>query len=168
MILLVVADFFANLPVFVELFPANHLLDEAFAAWEEETVSTGLSSWFGILHLMKRAAVHPEPSVLAVVVVLLLLFLGHTIGSHLRTLVALARHRRGGVSRSTGHTWRQSAWPTALSAVGAILIVAVLAFARDQVLPAADMRVAEARQALDTARVEHNAPRSVTMHRRRP
>jgi hypothetical protein len=151
MVLLMLADFFANHPVFVELFPANRLLDQGFADWEETQLAEGLSAWHGIATMVKRALVYPEPSILAAVVVLLLLFLGHTFGGHLRTLVALFRHRRGHASDTNAHTFRQSAWSTCLAGVGAVLIVGMLAVARGQVLPAADERLATARTELAAA-----------------
>ncbi len=155
--LLMLADFFANHPVFVELFPANRLLDQGFSEWEERMLSEGLSSVHGLLTMVKRALVYPEPSILAGVVVLLLLFLGHTCGGHLRTLVALFRHRRGQVSAANAHAFRQSAWPAVGALAGAVLIVAMLGFARAQVLPAADERLAAARQELAAAQAERQA-----------
>lgn len=149
--LLMLADFFANHPVFVELFPANRLLDHGFANWEERQLSGGLSFLHGLETMVQRAAVYPEPSILAGVVVLLLLFLGHTCGGHLRTVVALLKHRRGQTSAANAHTFRQSAWPAAVSFASALLIVLVLVFARLQVLPAAEERLQMAKQELATA-----------------
>jgi hypothetical protein len=157
MVLLMMADFFANHPVFVELFPANRLLDQGFAEWEERMLSDGLTSAHGFWTMLQRALVYPEPSILAGVVVLLLLFLGHTCGGHLRTLVALFRHRRGHVSAANAHAFRQSAWPAFGALAGAALIVAMLGFARGQVLPAADERLATARQELATAQRDRQA-----------
>ncbi|HEV3049253.1 MAG TPA: hypothetical protein VGX50_03050 [Longimicrobium sp.] len=151
MVLLMLADFFANHPVFVELFPANRLLDQGFADWEETQLADGLTAWHGLATMVKRALVYPEPSILAAVVVLLLLFLGHTFGGHLRTLVALFRHRRGHVSATNAHTFRQSAWSTSLAGLGAVLIVGMLALARSEVLPAADERLASAHTELAAA-----------------
>jgi hypothetical protein len=151
MALLMLADFFANHPVFVELFPANRLLDQGFSDWEERMLSDGLSMWHGFATLAKRALVYPEPSILAGVVVLLLLFLGHTFGGHFRTLVALFRNRRGHTSAANAHTFRQSVWSTSLAGVGAVLIVGMLAVARGEVLPAATERLASARTELAAA-----------------
>lgn len=149
--LLMLADFFANHPVFVELFPANHLLDIGFSNWEERQLREGLSFLHGLETMVKRAAVYPEPSILAGVVVLLLLFLGHTCGGHLRTVVALLKHRQGHTSAANAHTFRQSAWPAGVSFASALLIVLVLVFARLQVLPAAQERLQAARQELASA-----------------
>jgi hypothetical protein len=151
MALLMLADFFANHPVFVELFPANRLLDQGFSDWEERMLSDGLSMWHGFATMAKRALVYPEPSILAGVVVLLLLFLGHTFGGHFRTLVALFRNRRGHTSAANAHTFRQSVWSTSLAGVGAVLIVGMLAVARGEVLPAATERLASARTELAAA-----------------
>lgn len=151
MALLMLADFFANHPVFVELFPANRLLDQGFSDWEERMLSDGLSMWHGFATMAKRALVYPEPSILAGVVVLLLLFLGHTFGGHFRTLVALFRNRRGHTSAANAHTFRQSVWSTSLAGVGAVLIVGMLAVARGEVLPAATERLATARTELAAA-----------------
>lgn len=149
--LLMLADFFANHPVFVELFPANTLLDQGFARWEETQLRDGLSAWHGIATMVKRAAVYPEPSILAGVVVLLLLFLGHTCGGHLRTVIALLKHRRDQGSAANEHTFRQSSWPAFGAFVSAILIVGVLGFARAQVLPSATVRLQAAQTALANA-----------------
>lgn len=151
MALLMLADFFANHPVFVELFPANRLLDQGFSDWEERMLSDGLSMWHGLATMAKRALVYPEPSILAGVVVLLLLFLGHTFGGHFRTLVALFRNRRGHTSAANAHTFWQSVWSTSLAGVGAVLIVGMLAVARREVLPAATERLASARTELAAA-----------------
>jgi hypothetical protein len=147
MALLMLADFFANHPVFVELFPANHLLDQGFAEWEEGRLAEGLSAGHGIATMLQRAVVYPEPSILAGVVVLLLLFLGHTFGGHLRTLVALFKHRGGQGSAANAHAFRQSVWSAGLAWIGFLLIVGMLVVARGEVLPAAEER-------LDTARTE--------------
>ena len=149
--LLMMADFFANHPVFVELFPANRLLDQGFSRWEETQLREGLSGLHGIATMLKRAAVYPEPSILAGVVVLLLLFLGHTCGGHLRTVIALLKHRRGQASAANEHTFRQSAWPAIGAFVSAMLIVIVLGLARAQVLPSAADRLQSAQTALVTA-----------------
>jgi hypothetical protein len=149
--LLMLADFFANHPVFVELFPANTLLDQGFARWEETRLREGLSAWHGIVTMVKRAAVYPEPSILAGVVVLLLLFLGHTCGGHLRTVIALLKHRRGQASAANEHTYRQSSWPAFGAFASAMLIVVVLGFARAQVLPSATIRLQAAQTALANA-----------------
>ncbi|HLM67070.1 MAG TPA: hypothetical protein VK358_06040, partial [Longimicrobium sp.] len=151
MALLMMADFFANHPVFVELFPANHLLDQGFAEWEEGRLADGLSTWHGVATMFKRALVYPEPSILAGVVVLLLLFLGHTFGGHLRTLVVVFEHRRDQGSAANAHAFRQSAWSAGLSFIGFALIVGMLGVARGEVLPAAEERLAAARQELAAA-----------------
>lgn len=151
MILLMLADFFANHPVFVELFPAKPLLDEGFEEWEQLQLSEGLSIWHGIATMVKKAAVYPEPSILAGVVVLLLLFLGHTFGGHLRMLVALFHHRRGEASAANAHTFRQSVWSATLAFVGFVLVVAMLGVARGDVLPAANKRLDAARKELMVA-----------------
>ena len=156
MVLLMLADFFANHPVFVELFPAKPLLDRGFADWEEGRLAEGLSSWHGIATMLKRAVVYPEPSILAGVVVLLLLFLGHTFGGHLRTLVALFKHRRGQGSAANAHTFRQSVWSATLAFVGALLVVGMLVVARGEVLPAADERLDTARNELAAAEARLN------------
>ncbi|HEU4882923.1 MAG TPA: hypothetical protein VFT45_11770 [Longimicrobium sp.] len=148
MVLLMLADFFANHPVFVELFPANRLLDQGFSDWEERMLSDGLSVWHGFATMAKRALVYPEPSILAGVVVLLLLFLGHTCGGHLRTLVALYKHRLGHASAANAHAFRQAAWPAFGAVAGAVVIVGMLALARTQVLPAANERLETAKQEL--------------------
>jgi hypothetical protein len=157
MILLMLADFFANLPVFVELFPANALVDQSFTQWEERQLSGGLSPMHGLVTLGQRALVYPEPSILALVVVLLLLFLGHTCGGHLRTLVALFKHRKGQVSARNAHVWRQSSLPSFGALAGAALIVWMLGYARTQVLPAATERLEAAKQELVTAQREREA-----------
>ena len=138
--LLVFADFLANLPVFVELFPANRLLDGAMVRWEQQQLAQGLTYGFGIRHLFAKAAAYPESSVLALSVIIFFLVLGHHLGSLLRTLVALWSHRARGVSRAGAARWRQSAWPAALSLLGIAGVVLVLFFARAGVLPMARER----------------------------
>lgn len=156
MVLLVLADFFANVPVFVELFPANKLVDDAFRQWEEITLAASetIPTWFGMAHLLKRVATYPESAILAISVVILFVFLGHQLGGSLRTLVVLWRHRTETVSHTAASVWRQARWPAKLSLVGVLVMVAVLFAARTRVLPMAEERVEQARSALTTVQTE--------------
>jgi len=156
MVLLVLADFFANVPVFVELFPANKLVDDAFRQWEEVTLTTSdsLPTWFGMAHLLKRVAIYPESAILAVSVVVLFVFLGHQLGGSLRTLVVLWKHRTEAVSHTASSLWRQARWPAKLSLAGVLVMMAVLFAARAQVLPMAEQRAAQARSALTAMQAE--------------
>jgi hypothetical protein len=138
--ILIFADFLANLPVFVELFPADRLLDAAMVRWEQQQLAQGLTASYGFRHLFARAAAYPESSILALSVIIFFLVLGHHAGSLLRTLVALWSHRTRMVSRAGAARWRQSLWPAALSAAGIAGVVFVLYAARDGVRPMAQER----------------------------
>ncbi len=135
--LLILADFLANLPVFVELFPANRFLDGAMVRWEQQQLAGGLTFGFGVKHLLVRAAAYPESAVVALSVIIFFLVLGHHFGSLLRTLVALWAHRARVVSRAGATRWRQSFWPALLSFAGIVGVVFVLYSARAGVLPMA-------------------------------
>lgn len=142
--LLVLADFFANVPVFVELFPADGHVDAAFARWQEGILDLGLPLWYGVAHLLKKIAVYPEPSILALSVVIFFLFLGHQLGGSVRALVVLWKHRRDTGLNGIGRNWRQAAWPAALSLLGVGLTLFVLFQARQQVHPMATDRLVSA------------------------
>lgn len=154
MVLLVMADFFANVPVFTELFPANKLVDAAFATWEEQVLSQDLPSWFGVAHLFKRIAVYPESAILALSVVVFFVFLGHALGGSLRSLVLLWTNRRDSGLHSIRNAFRQAGWPTGLTLCGILLTVCVLYVARAKVLPMAESRVEMARQELTAVQAE--------------
>jgi hypothetical protein len=149
--LLICADFLANVPVFMELFPANHLLDEAFKRWEMQALLHGLTSGFGIRHLVTRVLAYPEPSLLALSVIVFFLVLGHVLGGALRVLVALWRHRVPRLSFEGSLRWRQALWPAWLSLAGVLVVVCVLYAARAKVEPMATTRVRVAETALDNA-----------------
>lgn len=142
--LLILADFLANVPVFVELFPANGMVDAALVRWEQTQLARGLSASFGVRHLFARVTTYPEPSLLALSVIVFFLVLGHYFGSLLRTLVALWPHRRRAVSRPGATRWRQAFWPAGLAMLGMGLVVGVLFFARASVLPMAQSRFQQA------------------------
>jgi hypothetical protein len=152
--LLLAADFIANVPVFVELFPANELVDEAVDNWEQQAVSQGLTPRFGARHMLARVLAYPEPSILAFSVILFFLFLGHELGAALRRLVALWRHRRPSASWQTAHVWRQALWPAAMCLAGVVSVIVVLYVARARVEPMAAERVARAQVALEAADIE--------------
>jgi hypothetical protein len=89
-------------------------------------------------------SVYPDPSILALSVVVLFLFLGHYFGGSLRALVVLWRHRTGSATHAFASFWRQSGWPAALSLLGIAMTVFVLHEARSRVLPMAESRLIEA------------------------
>lgn len=142
--ILIFADFLANLPVFVELFPTNQAVDRAMAAWESVQLAKGLTPGYGFRHMAAKALAYPESSIVALSVIIFFLVLGHHAGSLLRTLVALWSHRKRGISRAGAARWRQSSLPAVLCAVGIIGVVGVLFWARASVAPMAEHRFRDA------------------------
>lgn len=149
MVLLVVADFLANAPLFTELFPANRAVDEALSAWEEVALADGGLLSFGPAHLVVRLSAHMEATLLALSVVVFFVFLGHALGANARTLVALRRHRRS--SSALGDASRQAWLPVLLSLVGIGCTVTVLYLARGHVEPMANARVEQVASELTQA-----------------
>ena len=158
--LLILADFLANVPVFVELFPGNGRLAAALANWEAQQLSNGFSFSFGLKHLFARVTAYPEPSLLALSVIVFFLVLGHHFGTLVRTMVALWSHRHRSVSRAGAARWRQSSWPAIASLAGIVVVVVVLYVARAQVEPMAKTRYDAAAQQLTAAQEQLDAARS--------
>lgn len=154
LVLLVFADMFANLPVFQELFPTNASIRMALERWEQTALATGEFPWyFGLEHMLRSLLAFPEPAILAFVVVVFFLVLGHKLGASLRRVVALWRSRAFAVRTR----WRQAFVPVALCTVGVVLTLSFLYGARARVLPMSQARYEAAETRLGGVREEISA-----------
>jgi hypothetical protein len=140
--LLVLADFFANLPIFVELLPTDAQTTMALNAWGSQQLSeNGLVASYGIHRLGQSVATHPEPAILAVSVIVFFLLLGDQLGVYLRRLVALWDVSNESGSIDIVNRRRQSILPVLLTMGGVALTIAFLYGARGAVHPLAQERL---------------------------
>lgn len=162
MALLILADFFANAPLFSELFPANRALDRVFQDWQDSQAPAASLldlAGLGFREMFGRIVLRPEPAILAFSVVVFFVFLGHALGGQCRTLFALWKFKREEPGALISQAWRQAAAPAIAATVGILLTVGVLGWARSEVkgvatqrFAAAQQRTAEAEQAYQRAR----------------
>jgi hypothetical protein len=141
LVLLVVADLFANLPVFVELLPTDAQASNALRQWSAQQLSAGLTAAYGVRNLWYSVATHPEPAILALSVIIFFLLLGHKLGTYMRRLVALWS------ATGIGTHWKEAVLPAVLAAAGIGLTVTFLFGARAAIKPLTEQRfqVAEER-----------------------
>jgi hypothetical protein len=104
MALLVAVDWFANIPVFMELLPPDANAELMYQSLSRDAEARGYLA--GFFRILARVTAYPEASILAIGVIILLVFLGDRIGVGARALVAfrdkdapqltqaLRRHRR--------------------------------------------------------------------------
>jgi hypothetical protein len=137
-IVLVGVEFLANAPVFSELFPQDAELDARMRDWLDP--AAGMSWTTGVTHLLARMVTYPDAALVALGVVLFLLFLGHKAGENVRTWVALSEPHPEIPGTLAARLRRQAGWVVIPSAVGIVVTLFVLWFARDMVYPIAKTR----------------------------
>jgi hypothetical protein len=138
MALLLLADFFANAPVFAELFPSDR--DVSLAVQEWVRANLGNINWYGLKHLGMQLLVHPEPSLLAFSVILFFLWLGHAFGGALRRSVAASRPGSAEIEASARRIRMQSFWPLGFTGCGILITLVALYVARSRIAPVAENR----------------------------
>lgn len=157
MILLVSADFFANVPVFMELLPANAAADAKLQEWEEDASG---NLWLFPLRVVARMAVYPEATILALSVIVFLVFLAHVVGTASRTLFALWGTRKDANSAEVNEVRTRPWAPFALSVVGIVITLGVLYVSRNEIRSAAEHRYAVAQERLTSIEREIEDARS--------
>ncbi|HET7602980.1 MAG TPA: hypothetical protein VFK36_08185 [Gemmatimonadales bacterium] len=145
MALLLLADFFANAPVFAELFPSDRDVSLAVQDWVRTNL--GNISWYGLKHLRLELLVHPEPSLLAFSVILFFLWLGHAFGSSLRRFVVSSRPGSEELEASARPIRVQSLWPLGFAGAGIVITLVALYVARSGIAPVAQNRYQRAAEA---------------------
>lgn len=148
-IALVVAEFVANAPVFTELFPLSPEV-EARATGELARSATSIYL-YGLQDVAIRLAASPEPAILALVIVVFFLFLGHHVGGAARSLVALREPVSDVAPELLLRAKRQASWACLASFVGVGLMVVVLFLVRAQVSPMAEERLQVAERQVTAA-----------------
>lgn len=139
---LVAADFVANVPVFNELLPASATADKALQNLEINASATPL--FYGVKSFFGRLLIHPESTILAFSVILLLVYLGHQAGASIRTIVALHGSESKVSDELLLHHQRRPRLPAWASVVGVLALVGFLLAARHMIEPAARGRLAAA------------------------
>jgi hypothetical protein len=158
MALLVLVDWVANVPVFQELLPADPGTRQAWLDLSDKA-SHASPSWQGIERLWYKITFRPDVAILALGIVVLIMVLGHFIGSSLRRLVSFQpKDETTTVFGLVSHR-RQSHWPLYISVVGIILILTFLFTSRDKLVNAtkdrldkAKIQVAAAQHKFDSAK----------------
>lgn len=138
-IILVLADFVANVPVFNELLPSSPAASQALQ--NIETNAAANPTTYGWTTFWAKLGMHLDASILAFSVVLFLVVLGHFFGASLRTIVALHRARPvvdDELLLKHRHQPTVVAW---LSFAGILTIVTVLFLARAGIESASRNRV---------------------------
>jgi hypothetical protein len=148
-VVLVLAEFVANAPVFSELFPQDRELDAVAAA---AMSATDISAWLaGVAHLGMRLMTYPEPAFLALIVVVFLLFLSHCVGSEGRAWLVLRRPHPSVPAELTERLLPQARAVAVASTLAVAITLAGLYSSRASVKPMADTRLASVTESFQTA-----------------
>jgi preprotein translocase subunit SecG len=138
-VILTIAEFTANFPVFRLLLPMNSTLVTLAATLGEAAES---HTWLaGPLVLFQDILLHFEAFLVALIAVVILVFLGKTTGSSIRSIVSFSAKDHPMAATTIRAHWRQH---TAIFVAGLLGIASVLAFmfySRAQIAETAQSRV---------------------------
>lgn len=155
MVLLVLADFVANVPVFMELLPPNEAANAQLKEWDEDASG---SLWLLPLRMFAQMVVYPEATILAFSIIVFLVFLSHVAGTSLRTILAIRGTRADAQSAEVHEVRSRPWWPLGLSALGVLLTLSVLYVSRGAIhslaqnrYQAAEERLRDMNTAIETA-----------------
>jgi len=158
---LIVAEFIANAPIFTELFPSSLEIETRVNDWLINDKASVV--WLGLRKLGIQLLASPEPAILALAIVTFFLFLGHSFGESARTWVVARRAHPLISDRRRSELVRQARPVAVACALGIMITVAVLFWARHGVQTVADQRlvsasgqVTAAEEALTRAQQESN------------
>ena len=152
MILLVVVDWVANVPIFQQLLPAD---PGSLQAWMELSNNASHAPYAlqGALRLWYRITFRPDVSILAFGVVFIIMVLGHFAGTSLRRLVSFRPKDESTTVFGLKSHRRQSHWPLYISLAGIALILAFLFTSRERLVSATkDRRDGTMAQLIDAQR----------------
>lgn len=138
-VLLIVVDWVANVPVFQELLPQDADIGQAWQVLAAEAELRGAFS--GLYRMGYRIALSPEVALLALGVIIFLVILAHIFGESVRRLVALSEEDVPEARRSVRQYRRQFWVPAAVGLVGGIAVVAFLFLARQEIASFAETRL---------------------------
>lgn len=157
-VLLVVVDWIANVPVFAELLPKDPGSEETWRVLAARSETMGLFG--GVYRVAARALHHIDASLLAAGLIIALVWLAHAFGDSLRRLVthSAAEHPTAGLTIRGQR--RQSWFPTVVAGAGLALIVTVLWLARAQLETTTQLRLAETQAHSERVQTELEAARS--------
>ena len=140
-VLLIVVDWVANVPVFQELLPQDADIGQAWAVLAAEAELHGALA--GLYRMWYRIALAPEVAILALGVIIFLVVLAHIFGESVRRIVAVSEQDVPEAGRSVRQYRRQFWIPAIVSAVGGVLVVAFLFLAREQIMTFAENRLTQ-------------------------
>ncbi len=147
LVVLVMVDWVANVPVFTELLPRDPGAEQA---WQELIANSERFNVFaGLYRLLARITFSPEVSLLALGVVTFLMFLGHVSGTALRRLFAIQPKDEPSVEFGLRSHRRQAWLPLAAGSLGIVLVLAFLFLSRAQLDRVTETRVTAATRQVD-------------------
>jgi hypothetical protein len=151
-IILVAADFVANVPVFNELLPSSPQAIDALDKIETNAAANPLT--YGQKIFWARFIMHLDASILAFSVILFLVILAHFVGRSLRTLTALHRSEAYVDEELIVRHRHQPLLVAWAGTAGVMMIVAVLFVARGGMASASLGRLERARTAVMETRTQ--------------
>lgn len=154
-VVLVLVEFFANFPVFRLLLPMSTALAKAARTAADNIDDTSIFA--GPSLLLHEMLMHVEAVVVAFVVVVVLVFLGKSLGGALRPLFALSEKEHP-LAAHTIRAHRRQQWiPVAVSAIGLVAVLSFLYYSRGDIAATAGARVTADSTALQAALREQAA-----------
>jgi hypothetical protein len=141
MALLVAVDWFANIPVFMELLPPDANAELMYQSLSRDAEARGYLA--GFFRILARVTAYPEASILAIGVIILLVFLGDRIGVGARALVAFRDKDAPQLTQALRRHRRQAWTPVIAGVLGGAAVIAVLYMARERIVTNAGERVRE-------------------------
>jgi hypothetical protein len=129
LLLLLLADFVANAPVFTELFPSDRLVDAQVGQWAIGNLER--IEFSGLRGVLLRMGVYPEPTLLAFSIIAFFLFLGHVFGGAMKAYTAASVLQRPGLAIPGKRVKSHAVRLMGFSGLGIAVTVLVLFLARN-------------------------------------
>ena len=140
-LLLVVVDWVANVPVFQELLPQDADLTGTWQVMAAEAELHGALA--GLYRMGYRIALYPEVALLALGVIVFLVVLAHIFGESMRRIVAVSERDVPEAPHRVRQYRRQFVIPAAVGLLGGVAVVTFLFLARQEIASFAETRLTE-------------------------
>lgn len=147
-LLLVVVDWVANVPVFQELLPQDADVSGAWQVLAAEAELHGALA--GLYRMWYRIALSPEVALLALGVIIFLVILAHIFGESVRRIVAVNERDVPEAGRSVRQYRRQFWIPAAVGLLGGVAVIAFLFLARQEIATFAEARLTDVNEQIAT------------------
>ena len=147
-LLLVVVDWVANVPVFQELLPQDADVAGAWQVMAAEAERHGALA--GLYRMWYRVALAPEVALLALGVIVFLVVLAHIFGESVRRLIAVHERDVPEAGRSVRQYRRQFWIPAGVGLIGGIAVITFLFLARQEIASFADSRLTHTTEQIAT------------------